>query len=153
MKRILLLISSVLALVSCQEQKETVVPFKQATNYFFRNDAEIPSDAKITDKATFENLFGMAAVMGKGGIPTVIDWNKEFVIAIVKPKTQDKTELEPLSLVAKDKSLVYTYCLTEGPESLSYTIQPVLLILVDRQWENLPVKLEEETNIISEDDE
>lgn len=153
MKRILLLISAVLALASCKEEKETVVPFKQATNYFFRNDAQIPSDVKITDQATFENLFGMAAVMGRGGIPTVIDWNKEFVIAIVKPKTQDKTALEPLSLVAKGKSLVYKYCVTVGPESLSYTIQPVLLIVVDRRWVNMPVKLEEETDNISEDDE
>jgi len=153
MKRILLLISAVLALVSCKEEQETAVPFKQATNYFFRNDAEIPSDVKITDKATFESLFGMAAVMGENGMPTAIDWDKEFVIAIVKPKTQADMTMEPLSLIAKGKTLVYKYCVTEEPGNLSYTIRPVLLIIVDKQWENLPVKLEEETNNLSEDDE
>ena len=142
MKRILIFLAAALSLISCQS--ETVVPFSVARNYFVRSDADVTENVKITDQATFEGVFGMAAFMGKDGQPTSIDWDKEFVIAVVKPVTDVETVLEPLSLIKKGKSLVLNYSLKSGP-SMSYTIRPFFIIVVDKQWEDLPVAFDEQT--------
>ena len=141
MKRLLPLLAVVLSCFSCQT--DTAVPFSTAKNYFVRSDSDVSESVKITDQAAFEDLFGMATFMGKDGQPTPIDWSKEFVIAVVKPVTDAETELKPLSLTKKGKSLVLSYSLKTGP-SMSYTIQPFFLIAVDRQWADLPVVLDEQ---------
>lgn len=141
MKRILIFFAAALSFICCQS--ETVVPFSVARNYFVRSDADVPENVKITDQATFEGVFGMAAFMGRDGQPTSIDWDKEFVIAVVKPVTDAETILEPLSLVKKGKSLVLNYSLKTGP-SMSYTIRPFFIIVVDKQWEDLPVIFDEQ---------
>ena len=142
MKRILIFFAAALSFICCQS--ETVVPFSVARNYFVRSDADVAENVKITDQATFEGVFGMAAFMGKDGQPTFIDWDKEFVIAVVKPVTDVETVLEPLSLIKKGKSLVLNYSLKSGP-SMSYTIRPFFIIVVDKQWEDLPVAFDEQT--------
>ena len=142
MKRILIFLAAALSLISCQS--ETVVPFSVARNYFVRSDADVTENVKITDQATFEGVFGMAAFMGRDGQPTSIDWDKEFVIAVVKPVTDAETAMEPLSLIKKGKSLVLNYSLKSGP-SMSYTIRPFFIIVVAKQWEDLPVVFDEQT--------
>lgn len=141
MKRILIFFFAALSFICCQS--ETVVPFSVARNYFVRSDADVAENVKITDQATFEDVFGMAAFMGRDGQPTSIDWDKEFVIAVVKPETDAETILEPLSLVKKGKSLVLNYSLKSGP-SMSYTIRPFFIIVVDKQWQDLPVVFDEQ---------
>ena len=142
MKRILIFFAAALSFICCQS--ETVVPFSVARNYFVRSDADVAENVKIIDQATFEGVFGMAAFMGRDGQPTSIDWDKEFVIAVVKPVTDAETAMEPLSLIKKGKSLVLNYSLKSGP-SMSYTIRPFFIIVVAKQWEDLPVVFDEQT--------
>lgn len=138
MKKILILIAGLFAFLACSQPKE--VPFTEVRNYFFRNDASIPADAKVADAATFESLFGAAAVMGKDGTPTPIDFEKEFVIAVVVPQTDVETALAPIGLVKDGNTLVFTYKETLG-EPLTYTIRPLLLVKVDKEYETATVKL------------
>ena len=142
MKRIIIFFAAALSFICCQS--ETVVPFRVAKNYFVRSDADVPENVKITDQDAFKGVFGMAAFMGRDGQPTSIDWDKEFVIAVVKPVTDAETVMEPLSLVKKGKSLVLNYSLKSGP-SMSYTIRPFFIIVVAKQWEDLPVVFDELT--------
>lgn len=144
MKRFLILLAAALSFVCCQT--ETAVPFSVARNYFVRSDADVPENVRITDQATFERMFGMAAFMGRDGQPTSIDWDREFVIAVVKPVTDVETVMEPLSLIKKGESLVLSYSLVSGLD-MSYTIRPFFIIVVDKQWEDLPVVLDERPNI------
>ena len=116
------------------------VPFTVVRNYFFRNDAIIPKDAKITDKASFDRLFGAAVFMGKDGEPTKIDFGRQFVIAVVNPVTDISTELKPLSLAKKDNELIFNYQEILG-EKQTWSMQPILLVLVDREYEAASVKL------------
>lgn len=143
MKKLLIFFAAALSFICCQS--ETVVPFFVARNYFVRSDADVPENVKITDQATFEGVFGMAAFMGRDGQPTSIDWDKEFVIAVVKPVTDFETVMEPLSLIRKGESLVLSYSLLSGREEMSYTIRPFFIIVVDKQWEDLPVVFDEQT--------
>ena len=139
------------------------VAFEVAKNYFFKNgrssenhpslledgrvvtdegntnDQQIPASLKITTEEKFNKLFGMATVMGGDGKPTSIDFTKQFVLAIVLPVTDTKTEIYPVKVEAKSDSLFYTYEVKTG-EKQTFSIQPVSIIILDKQYEDNEVK-------------
>jgi len=125
------LFSAALLSVSCSRPAD--IPFTVADHYFFRNDATIPADPLIADRTTFDSLFGAAAVMGRNGMPTTIDFDTQSVIAVVRPITDTVTELVPVSLVLDSASgtLTFTYHESLG-ERTSYSMRPLLLIVVNR---------------------
>lgn len=116
------------------------VAFTEARNYFHRNDAQLPSDLKlqITSAEEFERHFDRAAVMGKDGEPTPIDFSKSFVIAKVLPVSSLKTELRPLKLKKKGNRLDLGYKFKQG-EKQSYATQPMFILIVDRKYMNYPI--------------
>ena len=138
MRRVILFIAAILSFASCKQTAD--IPFEEVKNYFFRNDADIPESPVIDSSEQFGELFGAAAFMGKDGQPTPIDFNKEFVIAVVNPVTDCLTELAPESLQKVDGVLVFTYRETIG-EQQSWTMRPILLIKVDRQYKADTVRL------------
>ena len=148
MKKILFTIVMLLAMAACTNSSEAVkhneetaeVAFEIAKNYFFKNNQQIPASPKITTEDEFNKLFGMAAVMGKDGKPTSIDFTKQFVLAIVLPVTDIATEINPVKVEAKSDSLFYTYEVKIG-EKQTYSIQPVSIIILDKQYEDNEVKL------------
>ena len=121
--------------------RPTAVPFTKAENYFIKNGANLPDNHKITDKDTFNSIFGMATTMGENGKPTEIDFDKSFVIAVETGLVQKETTLIPEYLINHhDGKLVFHYAIKQG-EDISYTIRPVLIIIVDKNLENMPIKL------------
>ena len=132
MKRTLALFAGLILLMSCQAQAG--IPYTRMENYYVRNDAKLPIQARIDDRATFESLFGMATLMGTDGQPTPVDWDHEFVLAIVDPFTNIQIELAPESLQSENGQLVFTYSETVG-EKQSFWIIPDLLLKVDRKYE------------------
>lgn len=119
-----------------------VIAYRVADHYFLNNDVKEMPAPKVDTESTFHRLFGEAAVMGKNGMPTTIDFSKEYVIAVCKPETDISTELTPVSLT-KDAggNIVFTYKTTVGQKQ-TYTIVPCLLIVVDKKNEG-PVVLKE----------
>ncbi len=112
--------------------KPAEVQYTIAENYFIKNGAQLPESHKITDKQTFDSIFGMATTMGEKGKPTEIDFDKSFVIAVEKGPVQKQTELLPSYLIDHyDGKLVFHYNVKTG-EDISYTIRPVLIIIVDK---------------------
>ena len=146
MKIIILFIVSVLSVISCQQS--SAIPFEEVKNYFFRNDAAIPDDPVIDSSEQFGELFGAAAFMGKDGQPTTIDFDREFVIAVVNPTTDCYTELVPESLNKVQGELVFTYNETIG-DNQSWTIQPILLVKVDRKYKTESVQLSRRLQVLS----
>ena len=126
----------------------TEVPYTVLKNYFFRNDAQMPSNPKIDTQEQFDSLFGMAPLMGPEGRPTPVDFERQFVISVVSPVTNRQTELYAEHLYAyKDllgkSNLYFWYSANRGTDTLSYTIQPILLIAVDRQHDAEHISLKE----------
>lgn len=143
MKKIIFAFASLLILVGCTTNKPAeasaeYVPFEVAKNYFFKNNQTIPASPKITTAEAFDQFFGMAAFMGKDGQPTVIDFDKQFVLAIVLPVTDVATEIVPQKVEVKGDQLFYSYEVKTG-EQQSFTIQPVSIIILDKQFENYKV--------------
>ena len=116
------------------------VTFDVAKNYFFNKGQEIPANPKITTQEEFEKLFGMAAVMGKDGKPTEIDFSKQFVVALVRPITDINTEIVPVKVEEQGDTLKYTYEVKTG-EKQSFSMQPLSIIILDKQYENKEIIL------------
>jgi hypothetical protein len=132
MKKTILAVATVLLIfASCATSG---VAYQEANHYFFRNDAPQRSPLKITSEAELDSCFGMAAVMGKNGQPTPIDFNKKFAIGVVLPITDTYTTLRPLSLKKENGKLVFTYEEKVGQKQ-SYSMQPMTLIIVDKKFQ------------------
>ena len=140
MRKLMILLAFVVAMTACTSRKANVaedagqeVAFTVAQHYFFNNGQEIPASPKITSEAEFKRLFGMAAVMGKNGNPTTIDFGKNFVVALVEPITDVETELTPVKVMEKDDTLFYT-CEVKRGEKLSFSMQPLSIIVLDKKY-------------------
>lgn len=111
----------------------TKVPYRVAQNYFLRNDAGLTGNFVVETQQQFDRLFGAAAVMGKDGMPTKIDFSRERVLVVVKPLTARLSELEPLGLEqAGGGTLTLSYSYRQGKEQ-SYTMQPVMIVVIDKK--------------------
>lgn len=113
------------------------IPYTIAKNYFVRNDVTDFKPKKIDTQKDFESVFGMAAFMGKDGEPTVIDFGKQYVLAVMMAPTDHSTDIKPISLKRNGtaKSLVFTYKIKQDKVKQSYTITPCLLIVVDKKYD------------------
>lgn len=109
------------------------VAYIVAKNYFVKNTVEEFGSPKIETAADFEANFGMATTMGADGMPTAIDFAKQFVIAVVLPSTDFSTKIEAVSLEKNAANeLVFSYKVETGKEKQSYTMRPMLAIIVDK---------------------
>lgn len=134
--------------LSDRHQKETVmnIPYVVMNNYFLKNNVVGISYPLITKQEEFSGLFGMAAVMGKDGAPTSIDFSKESVIAIVLPETNVSTEIIPLRLEkGASQGLRMYYTVKRGEEMMS-TMRPTLLVKIKNKYreEVMPVEVKQQ---------
>ncbi len=114
--------------------KDREIPYIVADRYFVKNAVESVENPKITTQAEFDKIFGTAAVMGKGGLPTTIDFSKQYVIAVVKPETDFNTKLIPLGLQKNEKGkIIFSYKVENG-EKQTYTTVPCLVIVVNNTF-------------------
>jgi PBP1b-binding outer membrane lipoprotein LpoB len=155
-KIISLTLLSAVFLTSCNQEKKTNdaeithtesqmtdISYTVAKNYFVKNTVEELDNPKIETEEKFHEIFGMATTMGKDGMPTDIDFDHQYVIAVILPETDMQTDVFPLSL-QKDENgeITLTYKTVIG-EKQSYTTRPNFQIIVNKA-ENGVVKLKEE---------
>lgn len=133
MKKLIFAMLTMLGITSaCCQQNFENIPYVEAKNYFVRNDVtDVPT--KITTQEDFDKYFGMAAFMGKDGEPTKIDFENQYVLALTAPETDKETTLEVKSLKKEDGKIVLTYNQQTDTESRSFTIRPLLMLLVDKK--------------------
>ncbi|MBQ4002704.1 MAG: hypothetical protein II600_01875 [Bacteroidaceae bacterium] len=116
------------------------VDFCEVRNYFVRNDAVLSASPKICSQAQFDQIFGAAAVMGKGGEPTAVDFERQFVVPLVLPETDFATTVEPLEVTREGDVLFCTFAVTRG-ERQSFTVRPFALMAIDRRYADLQVSV------------
>ena len=110
----------------------TPVPYTTLENYYVRNDVDCSKQQRliIDNKRDFEAFFGMAATMG--GTPTQVNWNKQFVIALVQPETKRATSVIPVNVkVADNGVMVFSYQVKKG-DKMSHTMVPFAAVAVDK---------------------
>ena len=119
---------------AAQKIDQVATPIKYTTlkNYFVRNDVDCSKQQRliINNKTEFEKYFGMAAHMG--GLPTEVNWNKQFVIALVLPETKRATSIYPVNVKATDNNiLVFSYLVKKG-DNMSHKMVPFIAVAVDK---------------------
>lgn len=129
--KILFVAAATMMMMGCSSTQD--IAFQTVNNYFYRNDAT-QRPQKIESQEQFDSLFGAAAFMGKDGQPTKVDFNREFVIAIVRDTTSYEDLLTPVSLKLAGDSLVFTYQEQLGKERRSFQIQPILLVKTAKKY-------------------
>ena len=138
---LLVILAASLCLAACEHDGSGHgLPYKEAEHYFLRNNVDgrkVP--VKITARNDFDRYFGMAAVMG--GQPTPIDFDRQFVIAIVLPETNHTTGIHPGTLSDKGDSLQLEYGVSVDPAENTWTSVPLSLLVVDKRYERPSVAL------------
>lgn len=106
--------------------------YTRMNNYYVNNHMKNGTlKLVIHNQQEFESVFGQAAVMGRNGQPTSIDFSHQFVIAVILPETDRQTIIETVMLKRLGDRLYYSYIIEEGHRT-SYNIRPFTAVIVDR---------------------
>lgn len=100
-------------------------------NYFVRNDVDCSKMQRlvIDSKQEFDAFFGPAAIMGER--PTDINWNEQFVIAVLLPETNKATMVSPLGVKQSPGNVIFRYQVNRGRKT-SYTLVPFTAVALNR---------------------
>jgi hypothetical protein len=107
------------------------VPHQVLDNYFVRNDINCEKTQQLIfdNEQDFNAFFGPAAVMG--GLPTDINWKKQFVIAVLLPETNRPTMVTPLEVKQNENNIIMKYRVNRGNKT-SYTLVPFTAVALNR---------------------
>ncbi len=120
-----------------------LIPFDMAQGYFLRKDCNDVCPLKISSQEELLQFFGMASVMGEGGKPTAIDFEKSFVIPIIYPETDLATSIVIDRFCHTGPTeLSLAVSTIRGEEHRSFTIRPIELLVVDNYYRNFTIDLQ-----------
>ena len=111
------------------------VSYHKVEYRFLKKGKELPADPKIDSQEQFDDLFGVAAVMGHPARFAPVDFDNYFVIAVALPPTSQDVELEDQRLMDDGETLTLEYSVDRDDEFRTYVTQPLLLIAVNRRHE------------------
>jgi len=118
------------------EPAEQDIPYTIANRYFVNNtykDGDL-KNPKITTMEKFDELFGMATIMGPNGKPTPIDFSRQYVLTVIGELSDRGALISPVSLKQRADTIFFSYKTTEGEKSMA-VIRPMLLIIVDNKYQ------------------
>jgi hypothetical protein len=122
---------------------EEDVPYTIAQRYFVKNNFQKNqlTNPIIDSQLKFDEIFGMATVMGPDGKPTAINFDEQIAIAVILDETDNETAIQPEKLVAvNNKYLKLDYKVMKGP-IMTMTIRPFLLLLIDKKYKDHSIEI------------
>ena len=137
----LVAIVAAMSLTSCDMNfyGGTPTAYGQLDNYYVINDYynqyyydNSASKLVITDSYEFRQVFGQASINNRYGVPTDVDFRREFVVAVILPVTNRYTEIEPVSVNREGDRVYFTYQVFRGAMQSYYT-QPFTAVVLDRR--------------------
>jgi len=142
MKKTLILFLSMttLILLCCQcapsqlrqaRKGATEAPYQVLENYYVHNNVDCSKLQRliIDNEQDFNGYFGPAAIMG--GLPTDINWQKQYVIAVLLPQTNRPTMVTPLEVKQSPGNIIFEYRVNRGNKT-SYKLVPFAAIALNR---------------------
>lgn len=117
--------------------REEPIAYVEARGYFVLNTVknEKVESLRITSQDHFDKFFGVARTMGKEGEPTVIDFKKSFVLALVGQPTDKETSFKIEKLTSVGDNLELVYEIEQLEEERSFTIHPCVILVIDKKYE------------------
>lgn len=105
------------------------ISYSIGRNYFANTSST--NKTVLHSQREFNKLFSPAAVMGKDGEPTKINFSREMVIPFILPETNRDTEIKVQSVQKIGKELRVSFRVIRGEER-SYTIRPMTFIILPK---------------------
>lgn len=123
-----------ISLLSCASKiKQNQIPFQEVKNYFVNNSVSAhPLSLLLLQQKGLDLYFSPAATMGKEGVPTTINFNKESVVAYIGTLTNKETMISIKNISLNHEEILVHYRITHGKE-LSYTIRPTVIVKIPKQ--------------------
>ena len=131
------IVAFALAFSSCNTASKAAagnqIAYTVAHNYFVRNDVTTYGTQVINSQADFEKTFGMAPVMGDGGLPTEIDFSRQTVLSVTTPPSTHSTEIIPAALTADENgNATLKYKTLVSSEEQSYSSIASLIVVTNK---------------------
>lgn len=114
------------------------IPFEIASHYFIKNTAynKDLTSTVISDSIKFDSIFGVAAVMGPGGVPKPIDFKTKFVVALIDAESDRSPSFDILTIEKDQKGeVIVNYEYNQSEEKQSFTTRPCSIIVLDKKQE------------------
>ena len=138
MKQVVLALITVAMLVGCSplskiEKEGYPINYTELANYYVLNNVDVSKTQRlvINSQQTFEAYFGEAAVMGRNGQPTMVNFKTQYVLAVVLPETDRQTEVIPGEVVQNGNTIVMNYRVNKGAKT-TYRMVPLAAIAIDK---------------------
>lgn len=140
MKKIFFIALATLLFASCAVVKTegTKIEFQPVQNYFVKNNLKSSVPNKITTREEFEKYFGTATIQWYGK-PTEVNFEKEFVIVVALPETDEQTTMKAVNVFQGKNNLEFSYTIERGAKQ-TYKILPFVMVKVDKKYD-LPLTL------------
>lgn len=126
------------SIIEKSEANRELVPFVLGENYFVKNTVSEDKNGahKIETQEAFDEFFSPAATMGDSGMPSNIDFDKQFVIAIISASSDLKPSIDSISLNKEGAELLLKYKESFG-EKQSFTMRPMAILIVDKKFDGV----------------
>ena len=142
MKKLTIILSlTVMALFCCQcatssqyrqaKKGAKSIQFQTLENYYVRNDVKHDKLQRyiFDNQEDFDAVFGPAPLMG--GLPTDINWKRQYVVAVLLPETNRPTMVTPMEVKQSPGNIIFYYQVNRGRKT-SYTLVPFAAVALDR---------------------
>ncbi len=119
----------------------TPIPFTQLRNYHVRNDVDCSKLQRLIlgNQADFDKVFGKAAYMG--GLPTEVNWKKQYVLALIWPETNRETTITPIDVRQDDDKVVLCYHVEQAQKTMSHKMVTFTAVAIDKPKTSQQMKI------------
>ena len=141
MKRLLNILSLLAVLVCCTqcdpvkkvEAQAYPINYTELMNYYVMNTIDATKQHKLSfdNEQEFRRVFGEAAVMGRNGQPTRVNFKTQYVLAVILPNTDRDTQVIPAEISQVGNTIVFNYRVKKGSK-LGYRIVPFTAVAIDK---------------------
>lgn len=116
------------------------IPYRVLENYYVRNTIDCSKVQRMIfdNQRDFDAFFGPAALMGSR--PTSVDWNKQYVAAVVLPETNKPTMVTPIEVKGNRNAVIINYQVNRGHKT-GYTLVPFAAVALDKPTHSEQVEL------------
>ena len=135
---ILALIVAIVVFAQCNplkkiEAKAYPINYTELYNYYVRSNVVSKKIQRVVidNETEFHQYFGEAAVMGRNGQPTPVNFKTQYVLAIILPVTNKDTQVIPAEISQVDNTVIVNYRVKKG-KKLGYNIIPFTAVATDK---------------------
>ena len=141
MKRLAYILAVIVATAICVqcnplkkiEAKAYPINYTELNNYYVRSGVVSKKIQRVVfdNETEFQQYFSEAAVMGRNGQPTPVNFKTQYVLAIILPVTDKDTQVIPAEISQVDNTVIVNYRVKKG-KKLGYNIIPYTAVAIDK---------------------